>query len=210
MIKYIMLGVPIIFLLMGCKSQPTEHKNNEAIKKEIIQNKSSVGKVDDFEILERSIFADTLLIISTSDFLYYPFGSYKNMKDFTKQYSFMQNSVELAYPNNDSTAPLVPVYRFSFNHSYIKYLYDDEKEKLEIIAAKIFDSEVSLSNQVKIGITKSDFIKMFTDQIKPEQIRNVKVIKFASGLQGIWQYYIFDNDILISFYIDTDYQFDKN
>jgi len=122
----------------------------------------------------------------------------------------MKNSVEYGYPNNDNTAIKIPLYRFSFNKSYIKFLQDNDKKRLELIAAKIFDSEVVLSNQVKIGITKSDFIRKFTNQIKPEQIKNIRVIKFASGALGIWHYYIFDNDVLTSFNIDTDYQFNKN
>lgn len=210
MIKNILLGVFFIFLIMGCNSQSVEYNNKEALKRDSIQNKSSIGKTTDFEILEHNIFADTLLIVTTSDFLYYPFGNYKNMKDFTNQYSFMKNSVEYDYPYNDSTSTMIPLYRFSFNQSYIKFLYDNDKKRLELIAAKIFNSEVGLNNQVKIGITKSDFIKKFTNQINPEQIKTVKVIEFVSGVLGIWHYYVFDNDVLISFDIDTDYQVNKN
>lgn len=81
---------------------------------------------------------------------------------------------------------------------------------MELVGARITDEEVLLDNRVKIGITKADFINRFTNEIGSEQIKNVTVIEFISGALGIWHYYFFENDTLTSFYIDTDYQLDKD
>ena len=193
------LCVGIILVIAGCGNQTTKIKGDETT----LGNKFSVSLMDDFEIIEYKIISDTLSIVSTSDFLYYPFNKYNDIKDLTNNYSFMENSVEY----NDLH---VPLYRFSFKKSYIKFVYDDQNRLFEIVAAKIFDDDIVLSNQIKIGISKSDFISFFADKIDFEEINNINVIEFISGLTGIWHYYTFNNNVLVSYEIDTDYMLNKD
>ncbi|MFM9951315.1 MAG: hypothetical protein ACKV1O_25495 [Saprospiraceae bacterium] len=197
-------------LIVACYGQPAKKQNDVIPEVDTTHSQSSSPAINNFEIEEYNIVGDTLKIVSTADFLYYPFGSYTDEKTLAKQFSFMKKSVEYSNQNREQSEGKLPLYRFSLNHSYTKFLYDEEKGRMELIAAKITDREVILSNQVKIGMTKADFIGRFSNQIKPEQIKSVKVIEFISGLLGIWHFYNFDNDILISFYITTDYQLDKN
>lgn len=211
MTKNILLGILVAHLLLGCKGQPEKRKDSLAVEstQTSIESPSS-GIEDDFEIIEYSIAGDTLRIVSTSNFLYYPFGCYVGAEEFLERYLFMKKSEEQGSFIGDTPVSKIALYRFSFNNSYVKFLHDGEKNRMELVGARITDEEVLLDNRVKIGITKADFINRFTNEIGSEQIKNVTVIEFISGALGVWHYYFFENDTLTSFYIDTDYQLDKD
>lgn len=207
----LLLSILVAHLLLGCKGQPEKSKDSLAVEstQASIESPSS-GIEDDFEIIEYSIIGDTLRIVSTSNFLYYPFGCHTGADEFLERYPFMKKTEEQDHFNGDTSASIISLYRFSFNNSYVKFLHDTEKNRMELVGARITDKKISLVNQVNIGIAKTDFICRFTNKIKPEQIKNVTVIEFISGVLGIWHYYCFENDILTSIYVDTDYQLDKN
>ena len=176
------------------------------------QRDTKNSKIDtqqfDEEILDFHFSIDTLWIVSTSNFFFYPFGKYHNLHELSNAYLFMKKRIE--YDTHSRDYSNEPLNRFTYNQSYIKFFYDDEKKTMEIISAKIFDKKISLINHVQIGITKSVFIQKFTNTISPEQIKNTHVIAFASGLYGIWHYYNFEGDTLKSFWINTACLVDKN
>jgi len=98
----------------------------------------------------------------------------------------------------------------SFKKSFIKLFKYDNKSYIEIVSGKFSDPEIILINGIKIGISKTDFLKMFFKDFSANQIDGVKVIKLISGLEGISHVYVFTNGHLIYFYFNTDYTFDKN
>lgn len=196
------LFVIILNLFFGCVCGSYKDANKNTIKRtELNQNQPSL-KLFDFDIVEFNIIGDTLKIVSTSDFLYYPFGVFKNEKEFSNQYLFMSEAVDCI--------GLYRLFRFSYKESSAKFWFNEETGRLELVSAKVIDNSVVLNNEVKIGISKSDFIELFTKEIKYEQIKEVKVIELISGVLGCWHYYNFENEVLTSFYFNTDYQFDKN
>ena len=86
MTKNILLGILVAHLLLGCKRQPEKRKDSLAVEstQTSIESPSS-GIEDDFEIIEYSIAGDTLRIVSTSNFLYYPFGCYVGAEELAEK-----------------------------------------------------------------------------------------------------------------------------
>lgn len=128
MTKNILLGILVAHLLLGCKGQPEKRKDSLAVEstQTSIESPSS-GIEDDFEIIEYSIAGDTLRIVSTSNFLYYPFGCYVGAEEFLERYLFMKKSEEQGSFIGDTPVSKIALYRFSFNNSYVKFLHDGEK-----------------------------------------------------------------------------------
>jgi len=146
---------------------------------------------------------DTLIIVSSMDFLYYPFGHFKTINRLNQVLKSFKDSIETDVSNNKLN-------RMTYKSSFIKFFYDDEKKSFEIVSGRITDPEVVFLNNIYVGISKIGFINIFFNQISPAQIKTVKVIKIISGVDGIIHHYYFTNNILTCIKLDTDYLLDKN
>ena len=149
-----------------------------------------------FQLIEYRISGDTLILVSTDKFLYYPFGVYNDLKKLKNQYLnlYKEKGGESYLANRDS---------------YVKFFYDEDKKAFEIVYAKISDPSFKLVNGTRTGMTKKElFDKYFLTP--PGNMDKIKILELQSGLMGIWHYYQFDKDVLASFVLDTDYQLDKN
>jgi len=206
-------------LLLNCTSKQKEgtttisdsSSRNEVTKFADIKHKSPTDNLQNFakkelELSELYIKKDTLEIVSTAGFLYYPFGKFKTLSSLNQTLTIFKDSLEIDTSLDGARDKL---YRMTYKNSFLKFYYDDEKKTYEIVSGNIRDPEVILVNNIKIGITKSDFMNVFFNGVTPEQVHGVKIIKMVSGLDGIFDYY-FDNDILTSIKLDTDYLFNKN
>jgi hypothetical protein len=160
------------------------------------ENKLKEKAKADFELIDYRLSTDTLTLISTSDFLYYPFGIFKDNKALKKK-----------YPNLFNLKNGLPY--LIFEDSYVKFLFDDDKKRLETVYAKIISPEIQLRNGIVTGMSKLEVLTRFFDS-KPDNTYGLKVLTLESGLLGMWHYYTFDNDVLTSILFDTDYQLDKN
>ena len=149
-----------------------------------------------FDLTDYSLSGDTLVLVSTDKFLYYPFGVFDNVKDLAGKYQSL-------YKAKPGESYLVDA------DSYVKFFYDDDKKAFEVVYARITNSVFALTNGTKIGMTKKElFDKFFVTP--PDIFDKIKVLELQSGLMGIWHYYHFDKGVLISLVLDTDYQMDKN
>jgi len=151
---------------------------------------------------------DTLNVVTTDQFAYYPFGKYFSIEEFNNSLKSFNLEVEQQYPNNDTLLDLRVLYNLSYRDSKIKVLSDPENKTIEIISGKILDPEVELVNEFQVGMTKAEFIDSLFSK-KPVDFSKIKVVEIESGLMGIWHYYKFEKDTLESILLDTDYQFNK-
>lgn len=170
-----------------------------------------IDSLIDLETIEDyMIVGDTLKIISTSDFLFYPFGRYRDENILNERFKSLKKSIDQQtdLQTRSSKSPLL--IRFSINDSYIKYYYDRENKQFEIVSAKIFSSEILMNNKLGVNISKTDFMNKFSYSSTLPDTNKVSVIELISGLDGVWHYYTFENDTLKSIYVDTDYTFKKD
>ena len=182
MIKFI-----LTILILNVTLALGQEKHKDDLKNKV---RESLGLID------YSFSADTLNLIFTSDFLYYPFGVFKNHEGLKK-----------AYPKLYSLRNGFPY--LSNRDSYAKFFYDDDKKKLETVYASFTSSKFRLTNGIVTGMSKKEVMTRFFISM-PDNLDNISVLRLESGLVGIWHYYKFDNDILISICFDTDYQLEKN
>jgi len=160
----------------------------------------------EFRLIDFKINDDTLKLISSSDFLDYPFGKYLKTVNFKKALPLL-TKMELNKTDKD-------ICKFIYKSSYIKTFLSKSEDELSkktvwIVYAKIKDKEIALINGIKLEISKKEFLSKFFDQI-PDDISKINVIELIRGLDGVWQYYDFKEDKLIEIHFDSDYTIDKN
>lgn len=207
------LGVTIFIASCNNNNQVTTfsgEQNYVKVQERVVSEREknieldSLQKVikEDSDVIETYMKDDTLNIVSTNPFLYYPFGKTNRMVDIIQKNNFFRSVRE--YNKNDST---IELYRMTYNHSFIKFYKDDEKKAFEIVCGKLNDEGVNLLNDIRIGMNKKDLIKKFFKEASEDQIKNANVIKIISGLEGIWHIYVFKRNKLVSIYLYTDYVF---
>ncbi len=160
----------------------------------------------ELEMIEMAFKKDTLSIVSASWFFYYPFGKFNSIVDFKKH----NNSFDevIVYDKSDSTDD--HLYRVIREDSFVKLIKSSDTEKLEIVSGSITNKKIILANGVRIGMHKKPFLeKLFNKLPYSKEIDEIKVVEIISGLNGIWHYYDFNNDILERIRFDTDYLISK-
>ena len=159
----------------------------------------------DFGIVKLKKKQDTIIIVCTGWFFYYPFGKNSNLKELTDQV----NSSEMKMEYSKSYDNDFELFRFSQKNSYLKFTKEAETGKLEIVAGRIVDPGLRLVNGVRVGMKKEDFVHLYFNDSN-NQFAYVHVIEFISALDGIWHYYTFKDDTLSEIRFDTDYQLNKD
>ena len=174
---------------------------------------------DSVTICEAYVKSDTLIIVSDDDQLYHPFGQYDTWNDFEKKY------IKKYWTNlqTDSLFDELSIYIVRMNPNYIEFVQDiDITGKIEIVRGLIYDDHIQLYDGIRVGMTKKEFLLNFikddmryyesaakfrTDFIKDEsQYKNISVIEVISVVAGIWYYYFFSPDQILTFIcIKTDY-----
>ena len=175
---------------------------------------------DSVTICEAYVKSDTLIIVSDDDQLYHPFGQYDTWNDFEKNYikKYWTNLQTDSLFTND-----VDVYTIRMSPNYIEFVQDiDITGKIEIVRGLIYNDRIQLYDGIRVGMTKREFLLNFikddmryyesaakfrTDFFKDEsQYKNISVIEVISVVAGIWYYYFFSPDQILTFIcIKTDY-----
>ena len=174
---------------------------------------------DSITICEAYVKSDTLIIVSDDDYLYHPFGQYDTWNDFEKNY------IKKHWTNlqTDSLFDELSIYIVRMNPNYIEFVQDISiTGKIEIVRGLIYNDRIQLYDGIRVGMTKREFLLNFikddmryyesaakfrTDFIKDEsQYKNISVIEVISVVAGIWYYYFFSPDQILTFIcIKTDY-----
>lgn len=209
MTKIYLLFIVTIFF-SGCSRNLKKDNSINKDNPDSTQTKINSSALESNGFIESRIKSDTLLIVSTNEFLYYPFGIYSNIEDIRNQYSFnVKISYNDEYPFKDTTTNKLRVYKINFKNSFVKFTKGDNNN-MEIVSARVLDKELHLSNGVKVGITKKDFINQLSLKEEQHQLNKINIVELESGLTGIWHYYFFKNDTLSYFIIDSDFQLEKD
>jgi hypothetical protein len=157
---------------------------------------------------EQNICFDTLKIVSGNcKLLYYPFGLHNNIEEFLvslPKETFAEKQIKM---NGRET------YLMQVKNNYIEVLIGDNycgKNNfiVNIVNAEIKDNTIKVVNSIKTGMTKRAFIEML-NLTNTNGLNKIKVVELISILEGIWQYYTFnESDILTKIEIKSDYVFE--
>jgi len=151
---------------------------------------------------------DTLKFITTDLIAYFPLGKFENIEELANKFKIINIDEEFQYPNNDSTMQGFTLYNLIFKNSRIKVFVSTGKVQVNIVSGVIADNNITLTNSIEVGQSKSEVIRKFYSRL-PDNYEEINVIELDSGLEGIWHYYNFNNNLLTSIKFDTDYQFKK-
>ena len=120
-----------------------------------------------FALTEYRVSGDTLILVSTDKFLYYPFGVFNNLGKLKDQYPSL-------YKEKQGVSYLAKA------DSYVKFFYDDDKKTFEIVYAKISDPNFKLTNGTRTGMTKKElFGKYFVTP--PDNLDKIKILELESA-----------------------------
>jgi hypothetical protein len=163
------------------------YENLERIFSQEIKNKK--------DLVEIKCFHDTLLVITTDQTLFYPFGK---INEFDKLSSIFSG---YKYEKNDD------IHLFSKKDNIISFIKNvDISDYFEVVNCDIMADDIFVLSKIKIGITKVDFIKVFFHNEEKLDSSKYSIITFESGLTGIWYHFMFNNSVLIEIRINTDFK----
>jgi len=147
---------------------------------------------------------DTVCFTSPISFLYFPLGEYKKDIDFLKDHS----DLELSRQEYSDNAGPIYLYKFRNGHNFIKMIRNEESGFLDIVYARILDSNLVLQNNIAVGMSKSSFCqKFFRSKVN---LRSYNAVKIQSLILGVTHIYSFKGDKLEKIIVDSDYQVDKD
>ena len=206
----------LCFLITDTCYSSLKNSRDPGLEISLLSGNHLTDSVTIYEVYRKS---DTLSIVSDDDHLYHPFGQYDTWNDFEKNY------IKKYWTNlqTDSLFDELSIYIVRMNPNYIEFVQDiDITGKIEIVRGLIYDDHIQLYDGIRVGMTKKEFLLNFikddmryyesaakfrTDFIKDEsQYKNISVIEVISVVAGIWYYYFFSPDQILTFiYIKTDY-----
>ncbi len=206
----------LCFLITDTCYSSLKNSRDPGLEISLLSGNHLTDSVTIYEVYRKS---DTLSIVSDDDHLYHPFGQYDTWNDFEKNY------IKKYWTNlqTDSLFDELSIYIVRMNPNYIEFVQDiDITGKIEIVRGLIYDDHIQLYDGIRVGMTKKEFLLNFikddmryyesaakfrTDFIKDEsQYKNISVIEVISVVAGIWYYYFFSPDQILTFIcIKTDY-----
>ena len=188
----------LCFLITDTCYSSLKNSRDPGLEISLLSGNHLTDSVTIYEVYRKS---DTLSIVSDDDHLYHPFGQYDTWNDFEKNY------IKKYWTNlqTDSLFDELSIYIVRMNPNYIEFVQDiDITGKIEIVRGLIYDDHIQLYDGIRVGMTKKEFLLNF---IKDEsQYKNISVIEVISVVAGIWYYYFFSPDQILTFIcIKTDY-----
>jgi len=164
-------------------------------KKDIIPRLNEVSRIE--------TKYDTLKIVTTDNFAYFPFGRFNNLNSLISKQPYFNISKKIFHPYNDSETDTL--YNLKYLESKITLIYDREQKLFQITSGIIVDEKIRFENDIRIGDSKNSLLEKFIPK-KPSNSGSINVIEIISALTGIWHYYTLKNNILVSVELVTDYQ----
>lgn len=206
------LIIVILFVCFACCNRPLTKQENTynhvILRDTIVDTLLSNNQPIDLEIEEKSICFDTLKIVAGNcKLLYYPFGVFNNIDELLN--SFPKENVT----KKQRKINYIEIYLIQINSNTIEVLISEDycgknNIAINIINAEIKDSTIEIANCLKTGMTKQAFIKML-NLAKINNLNEIKVIELISIVDGVWQYYTFnESDVLVKIEIKSDYVFE--
>ena len=197
--RYIMKLLVFFLLFYSCTQINSWRTHSYDTK--ITQDSLKLYAYKVFEIIDLKQYEDTLLIVSTTKVLFYPFGKYSNFKEFKDGY-LLKYDLNISI---DSTFNIFRIFSLGNKKTNIKLIENTETEKLELFNANIKDNSFELFYGIRIGMKKEDVLLKIFERI-PSELNNIRTIKIVSGLEGVWYYFNFSKkELLENVIIESDY-----
>ena len=172
-----------------------------------VENKKVFGKSYDYqrEVILKEVKVDTLEIVSTSRELFFPFGWFATPNELLAKYPLVL--VSQSKNKND-----VSVYRYTLGRNSLSFVltedWYDNVIRMMIVNAEIRDNKIKIWDDIYVGMNKKELIHILYGTMPNEQIDKIYSITLISGVLGLWYYYTFNGNKLVSIVIKSDFSID--
>ncbi len=102
--------------------------------------------------------------ISQQEFLKKPFGFDETIENFVNCTKPKYQTQKLLRKNKHYAEKTDTIYHFTYRKSEI-FFYRTHRGKEFLLAGKVLDKQISLKNEIHVGITKDDFQDRFKDKL---------------------------------------------
>jgi hypothetical protein len=134
------LQISVLIFAFGCSQVSNERNSNTQLS-----DSNQAFLRPEIELIGYKPNEDSLFIVSSEDWVYYPFGKYQKYREF--HLKFLQGkSHEI-----DSIFESFPFFTVRSGLNTIQFIESDETMKLEMIYAEILDRDLVIHNEIKIG-----------------------------------------------------------
>ena len=112
--------------------------------------------------------------LSKEDFLESPFGFKENIKNFSELSSPKFHVQKLLRKNKHYPSKTDTIYQFTYKNSEV-FFYKTHTGKEFLLAGKIVNKQITLKNDIHVGIRKEDFVNRFSGdlQIKSDSLQMI-------------------------------------
>jgi hypothetical protein len=155
---------------------------------------------------------DTCKVVSHDHYFFECYGQFTNpinLQDyFSKQFT-VKKEITFAYKDSSMIDTL---YRVVNNDSFIKFLYvnsSEEKESMQIVSARINNSELVMTNGLKTGLEKRLVLTMLFGKRYNRDLDKINNYQIITALEGLWINLEFRDEKLSKISIYSDYQVDQ-
>ncbi|MFO7844729.1 MAG: hypothetical protein R6V16_13035 [Bacteroidales bacterium] len=134
--------------------------------------------------------------ISQEEFLEQPFGFKEDIKNFSENTSSRFSTQKLLRKNKHYPEKTDTIYQFKYRKSEI-FFYKTHLGQEFLLAGKILNKQIVLTNDIKVGLSKEDFQNRFSNQL------NMASDTLEMIGDGTKYTFIFENDKLHRINIDN-------
>lgn len=105
--------------------------------------------------------------ISQEEFLYQPFSFKENIENFANNMQPRFKTQKLLRKNKHYPEKTDTIYQFIYKKSEI-FFYKTHLGQEFLLAGKILNKQIQLTNKIKVGMSKDDFQSRFSNQLNLE------------------------------------------
>lgn len=153
-----------------------------------------------------NINGDTLHLVVCAEYVYSPFGHLEDRTDLKA--SLLKNFIIKVSKLDTFTNYMVSssgykqkyeTLEMESGHNKLNLAFDNDTEASKhsyILSGEINDNQVSLLDNIRIGLSIGEFYKAFFTYFPDQLVKRYKVIVFESCVQSITHVYTFENERL--------------
>ena len=160
----------------------------------------------EYQIKDIKVYTDTMTVYSLSNQVIYPFGEWASMEDYItdNQLHWYRESGYRKYFDSME----VSINRMTrLDDSYLDLFYSILTRKVEVLAGRINDPAIVLTNGLHVGATKDEVFHVFFKKYPKSYTSDVAVLKVVSAAGEVAEIYTFKGQKLRHIKIETAYKY---
>lgn len=162
----------------------------------------------EYMVKDIKVYTDTMTVYSLAEYVIYPIGKWENVEAYITE-TQLQWYREIGYKKYyGEKAEEVAVNTLRrLDGSFIDVYRSIYTGRVEMLAAKISDPEIVLTNGVHVGMTKEQVFGIIFKKFPRSYTADIRVLKVISGAGEVGQVYTFKGNKLRHIGIITRYQY---